>query len=105
MNRENRLKSRKSLGKVSEIMFPDFASCKRCHISIAVQDFHSTPYSKGSGCFPLCEYCWNDMKPEERLPYYMGLVDSWVLHGGGDYNGVSWEDVRSMISNAVLSGL
>lgn len=104
MNKKLMLQGRIKIGKISEMMFPDTASCGRCHMSFAIDVFHSTPYRMGSGCFPLCEYCWKDMSPEERLPYYMELVDSWVSHGDDNYNGVPWEKIREMISTAVLDG-
>jgi hypothetical protein len=28
-------------------------------------------------CFPLCERCWHQLAPDERLPYYRELVDEW----------------------------
>jgi len=104
MDKSFRLQARTKIGLLSEKMFPNLASCGRCHMSYGVETSHSTPYTKGSGCFPLCEYCWNDTTPEERLPYYMNLVDSWVSHGDDNYNGRSWDQVRKLISTAVLEG-
>jgi len=42
----------------------------------------------GSGCFPLCEECWQALgTPAVREPYYMALVDWWEAEGGRDYSG------------------
>jgi hypothetical protein len=31
----------------------------------------------GEGCSPLCEDCWRELSPDERLPYYKALYDLW----------------------------
>jgi len=57
---------------------------------------HSTPYClrevggqcdvegcEGRGieshgaCFPLCEDCWSELTPEQRVPFYQILMDHW----------------------------
>lgn len=62
-------------------------------------------------CFPLCEKCWAVLTIEERMPYYMALVDSWEL-GYVQYvinNPSAVADVpalkREPIRRAVLAGL
>jgi hypothetical protein len=38
-------------------------------------------YTESKGCLPLCEACWADLTPQERLPFYRVLWDRWN-HGG-----------------------
>lgn len=64
---------------------------------------HSTPYREGRACFPLCEGCWSEMEPWERLPYYQTLFISWArdafVHGYELPD--SWAEIR----HAVIEGL
>lgn len=40
---------------------------------------HVTRYGDGSaGIFALCERCWGELAPAERLPWYWMLFDMWV---------------------------
>ena len=40
---------------------------------------HNTSYTRGRGCFPLCEKCWRDLKtPAARMPYYRQLWSEWL---------------------------
>jgi hypothetical protein len=54
------------------------SACGRCQFPWPVVRGHSTAYDPSSGCFPLCEGCWQELQtPENRMPYYMALVDWW----------------------------
>lgn len=72
------------------------STCLRCVTPWSQVEEHSTPYGDGmSGCFPLCESCWQDLTPELRLPYYRILIlEVWE----------SLEDWPS-IESSVLAGL
>ena len=58
--------------------------------------------------FPLCESCWKDMTPQDRLPHYRKLYESWLktmpetLPDGTPYKGLkmTWEEIET----AVLAG-
>jgi hypothetical protein len=45
--------------------------------------------------FPLCEECWGELSPIERLPYYEQIIKKW--------GNVSEED-KILIREAVLLG-
>ena len=39
---------------------------------------HTTRYTPTSGCFPLCEGCWQRLAtPQGRYPYYLQLIERW----------------------------
>lgn len=65
------------LGRISQLINPYTGSCGRCHTTWTFVCEHDTPYSDDSGCFPLCEKCWAELTPEQRLPYYRRLWESW----------------------------
>ena len=46
------------------------SSCGRCGDTWNWKEGHHTLFSDGSGCFPLCEECWQLLSIEERLPFY-----------------------------------
>lgn len=52
--------------------------CQRCHMSHDLVMFHSTSYSASSGCLPLCEPCWSELTPTQRVPYYRALYEIWI---------------------------
>lgn len=57
---------------------PGYSWCLHCGRPWKFVEGHVTPYTPSRGCFPLCEGCWGDMTPEERLPYYVELVRKWM---------------------------
>ena len=66
---------------------------------------HSTMYSDGSGCFPLCESCWQELgTPEARMPYYRELWESWLDSTPLDskHNGTPMPELWRQIESAVL---
>lgn len=77
--------------------------CGRCNISWKWVEGHSTQYSETSGCFPLCEKCWGELMPAERLPFYRDLWNSWrreFTRFGIEKDLTDW----SLIETAVLEG-
>lgn len=81
-------------------MFPHLGTCGRCDWPWAVVEGHCTDYSAGGGCFPLCEDCWRDLRtPENRMPYYMQLVDLWEKSSPED----GYDEKRESIRKAVLA--
>ena len=55
-----------------------FGECRCCGDSWAYARMHVTWFQEHHGCGPLCETCWQRLKPAERLPYYKLLIcDIW----------------------------
>jgi hydrogenase maturation factor HypF (carbamoyltransferase family) len=72
---------RRILGFFSKIFSPGYSSCMRCGITWKFTKEHSTSYNEHSGCFPLCEHCWQELgTPENRLIYYQQLWAEWSLY-------------------------
>jgi len=58
--------------------------------------------TKGSGCFALCEECWNELTPEERIPYYEQLIADWELKGAEKiYHYLPWFIYKRLVLKAV----
>lgn len=82
-------------GVLSRMKYPNRGWCTRCgrawdsvhgHTThYCVQQFGGTceaPFHDGGlsmhgGCFPMCQDCWSELKPEDRLPFYRILMDHW----------------------------
>lgn len=105
---------------VDRMLHPGYSGCARCGFTWATVEGHATPYewtdkalklvfSEGESkpsivqlpeampsrsCFPLCESCWSSLTPEQRLPYYRQLWDSWHQWGTPD---AKWEDIESSV--------
>lgn len=88
---------RRALGFFSKILSHGYSSCFRCGITWKFTEGHSTPYTEQSGCFPLCEHCWNALTPKQRLPYYERLFNEWKIYG-------EQPDEWTNIKTAVLEG-
>jgi len=51
--------------------------CYKCGTPWDCIRSHSTRYNPGSACFPLCEPCWQELTPTDRLPFYLKLLSHW----------------------------
>jgi hypothetical protein len=71
------LQERKMAGFIAAPFSLGYSNCKRCGRTWNICKSHSTMYSETGGCFPLCEDCWLDLWPNERLPYYIKLMNEW----------------------------
>jgi hypothetical protein len=97
---------RKIAGFFARLIFPMYSACGRCGMTWNVTKYHSTYVPVGRGLFPLCESCWKDLTPQDRLPYYRKLYESWlvpvILPDGTPYKGpnMTWEEIET----AVLAG-
>jgi hypothetical protein len=69
-------------GKELQKKFPSSGWCGRCKWPWAAIEEHATPYAPGRMLFPLCETCWAQLTPEQRLPYYRGLYNCWTTNSG-----------------------
>lgn len=83
----------------------DAAECRRCRTSFVFSPGHATvaetPLISGRRYWvaPLCEPCWRELSPAERLVYY---ADEWRHHHGPDpqENRLVWAAIEA----AVLTG-
>jgi len=65
-----------------------YGGCYRCGDTWNWKTAHSTPYEEGRACFPLCEECWSELTPDERLPYYEELVAVWGERGSARHRAI-----------------
>lgn len=96
-------------GFFARLISPRYGACLRCGMSWRVTKHHSTNVTERSGMFSLCESCWKDLTPQDRLPYYRKLYESWLLRtapptlpDGTPYHetNLTWEEIET----AVLAG-
>lgn len=83
--------------------------CYRCGDRWNWKQEHTTYFTDSEGCFPLCEECWAELSPEDRLPFYARLVGKWLSPETNDYPGADKHIIQSadkwpLIKAAVLSG-
>jgi len=77
---------RKLIGFFSRLIFIQYGHCKRCGRTWnIVKEFHDTPYTESSGCFALCQKCWEELTIEERIPFYEEMFDNWIKQGSKDW--------------------
>lgn len=69
------------IGRLSSFLAPGYGACARCHTNWHYVEGHSTMVTDGRGCFPLCEHCWAELSPSQRVPYYRDLWDKWQSQG------------------------
>lgn len=99
---------RSAAGFFARLVSPGLSACGRCGMSWNKTKHHSTDVNELGGMFPLCEKCWKDLTPQDRLPYYRKLYESWLrtkpetLPDGTPYKGpnMTWEEIET----AVLAG-
>lgn len=82
---------------------PGVSHCYRCRTTWDFVAHHSTMYRDGSGLFALCEGCWAELTPEQRLPFYFVLHQEWEWDArlAGYERENDWPDIEK----AVLAGL
>jgi hypothetical protein len=54
-----------------------YGRCYQCHRNWKLCRAHSTDFNRESGCFPLCQECWQELDVEGRLVYYRQLWQDW----------------------------
>jgi len=72
---------RKVLGCCTQLFAPGWGTCLRCRWPWRFVEGHSTYIGNGSGMFPLCEQCWEQLSCADRLPYYRQLFYAWDPEG------------------------
>ncbi|MHC4397863.1 MAG: hypothetical protein ACYS1A_19635 [Planctomycetota bacterium] len=90
---------RRIWGKISRLLSPEYGYCERCGITWRFAEGHTTQYTDREGCFPLCEKCWSELTPRERLFYYKKWFDQWYGLNLSEA-GRKWQ----VIKKAVLDG-
>lgn len=80
--------------RLSDWLAPGWGHCARCGTNWHFVDGHSTMIHGGGGMFPLCVHCWGELTPEQRLPFYKKVFESWE-----EPRDFRWE----VIEEAVLS--
>jgi len=55
---------------------------------------HHVTLTNGGGCFPLCDECWSNLTPAQRLPYYHQLL---MNQGHGEIN--KWPRLKAAVLN------
>lgn len=93
------------IGRISRWLTPGYSWCYRCLTTWYFVEDHATPYQDNHACFPLCKKCWQQLAPEQRLPYYRQLWDEWRdddrrLGLDTQQDDLEWLD----IAHAVLKG-
>lgn len=63
-------------------LYPNQSTCGRCQTPWAACESHCTKYSDRTGCFPLCENCWQELgTPQRRMPFYIEMIEWWRTMG------------------------
>ena len=83
------------IGPISRLLSPTYGACERCGTTWKYVKGHPTFYTQTWGMSPLCEKCWMDLTPEERVPYYRQLYERW-----GQPETERWDAIQA----AVLAG-
>ena len=85
--------------QVERFLRPGRGCCGRCGMPWGTVEEHTTWYSEGRGCFPLCEGCWTLLgHPEARIEYYAAMIEVWAQ------DGYDVEEDRCAIGRAVAAG-
>lgn len=98
---------RQMIGIITNPHYPNISVCGHCGCNWEIVGAHNTPYGeKENACFSLCEGCWQDLTPEQRLPHYRNLYKLWQSLSKKEHmNGTPWEQVWREMETAVLAGL
>jgi hypothetical protein len=71
-------------GVLARLLAPRQIRCGACDMPfqgpIRVEP-HVTTYRELRGIFALCEGCWAERTPEDRLPYYEHRIERWKEDG------------------------
>ena len=76
-----------------------YSNCSRCGDSWDWKEDHEIPYKRDAEgrirglMFPVCEECYQEISPEERLEYCIRLWKSW----GSPPDKVDWDIVKKEV--------
>lgn len=92
------------IGRVSQLLTPSYSWCLRCETTWAFVKWHDTMYGNGGhGCIPLCQKCWAELTPLERLPFYRQLIESWH-EKWPQFRDMTFDQEWALVEKAVLGG-
>lgn len=89
------------IGPISQKITPHLGACLHCKTTWRFVKPHATPFNEHEGALPLCEKCWRELTPEQRLPFYWLLLLKWNMEDGTELS----EAERDALRAAVLDGL
>lgn len=90
------------IGRIGQLFAPGYGWCFRCKTPWLFVRWHDTQYgSHGCGCLPLCEKCWVELTPTQRMPFYRALIESWHERPGRT---LALDAEWLLVEAAVLSG-
>ena len=79
-----------------------FGGCSACGDTWDWKEKHVTHAPNAGAAFPLCEECFQAKTPEERLPFYDQLLDSWCAMS---VESIPWVNkMRPILRAEVLAG-
>lgn len=96
---------RRLAGALARPFSPGYSTCGRCERPWTICKGHQTLYRPHNSMFPLCEDCWGELTPAQRLPYYKNLIGWWKTFGEETHNGQGWPELTAEVERAVLAGL
>jgi hypothetical protein len=89
------------IGRIGQVFAPGYGWCLRCKTPWLFVSWHDTQYgADGNGCLPLCEKCWGELTPAQRLPFYRQLIESWHERPG---RGLTLDEEWPLVESAVMS--
>lgn len=91
------------LGPMGKLLAPGWGDCLRCHTPWKFVHYHTTSWGR-SGCIALCEKCWAELTPQERLPFYRQLVELWHHEYPETKPGLSFDEEWALVEPVVLAG-
>lgn len=83
------------IGRISQFFSPGYSWCGKCKTTWNLVDEHTTYYSAHSGCFSMCEKCWRETEPTDRLPFYREWWDEAQKYPNP--NRISWEGLKEIV--------
>lgn len=81
------------LGRWSQPFAPGYSTCERCGTPWKFVENHTTYYIEpsidpprvGWGMFALCEKCWGELRPLDRVPYYRKAWGRWKVEAAEEW--------------------
>ena len=92
-----RVQLRRKVASQLHALFPQSGCCGLCQWPWRVVNAHPTNYGdSGRAAYPLCEECWQELRtPDNRLPYYRALFDSWSQTE--PQSEIKWADIEAAV--------
>lgn len=88
---------RLAIGRTQQKNYSSYSTCMRCQLPWPLCDIHDIKMDETSSCFAICEDCWQELPPSERLVYYRALFNKWEMEG--THKWLKWPQVEKNILN------